>query len=196
MKLYEKFIKDREYVDEQMKSIGKGLSKLYKTGSKILHYSGIAAGKAKLTDIERYLFKHRDITSVIGKTLENNPSPENIKIALIRVRNKASVGLIAGLIIIYAYRKYIRNWSAAGRYCKGTTGTHRTACLRRYKIRIMKERLNDLVQKKLYCGKSKDPQKCKTKVDSKIKKLKERISVLQTQQERYDDRMNDLYGSH
>lgn len=169
---------------EQLSSIGKGLSKIYKGSSKVLHQTGKLSGKLKMTDLQKYLLKHRDATDNISKILKNNPTPENIKAALIRVAYKTGATIIIGLIILHAYKKYVRNWSAAGRYCRGTTGSQRTACLRRYKIKILIERVKHLEENKKYCVKSKNPKKCKLKIEEEIKKIKERIHVLQTIEER------------
>lgn len=169
---------------EQLSAIGKGVSGIYKGASKVLHHTGKAAGKLKMPDLKNYLLKHRDATDEISKILRNNPSPENIKNALNRVAKKTAVGLIVGLIILYAYKKYIRNWSEAGRYCRGTSGSQRTACIRRYKIKVLIERVNTLKQNRIYCSKAKDQKKCERKIDEEITKLKDRIDVLQTAEER------------
>jgi len=178
----------QDYLDiiqnEQLSTIGKGLSTIYKGSSKLLHYGASASNKLKMTDLKNYLLKHRDATENISRILKNNPSPENIKAVLSRISRKVSITFIVGLIILYAYKKYLRNLSASARYCKGTSGIQKTACIRKYKIKILMERLKDLKDGKQYCSKSKNSEKCKKQIDNKIKKLIERIRVLQTIEEK------------
>lgn len=103
------------------------------------------------------------------------------------LKYKVSAVLVASSIILLCYKRYVRNWTKAGRYCKETSGSHRTACLRRYKIKVLKVRLGDLERAKVLCNKSKDLEKCKEHIDSKIDKLEERIEILQTAEERRQD---------
>lgn len=174
-----------EKLTEQYKQIGQGLSKLYKYSGKAFKGGSTIARKLKLPDVEKAFLNKWNKHYNISQTLRHNPSPENVREILLRLRDKAAVGFVVGLIILYAYKKYVRNLSAAGRYCKGTSGSQRTACLRKYKIKVLKERVMTLENSKMFCGKSKDPKKCEIKINEKIKKLKERISVLQTKEEQY-----------
>jgi hypothetical protein len=173
---------------EQLKPIGKGLEKIYKYSAKGLHHLARGSQKINAPDIADYLYKQRDEAAKIAQILKHNPTPENIIIVLKSLKYKVSVALIASSIILYCYKRYVRNWTKAGRYCKGTSGSHRTACLRRYKIKVLKVRLNDLEKAKVLCNKSKDLAKCKEHIDKKINKLKERVGILQTAEERRQDK--------
>jgi len=186
MKILEQYLEDIQ--NEQLDVIGKGLSTGYKYASKALHHAAGASSKVKMPDIAKYLYSKRDEAYKIAEVLKHNPSPENIYAVLVSLKYKAATIMVVAGILTFTYKRYKRNWTKAGRYCKGTSGSQRTACLRRFKVAILKKRIEDLQKAKEFCKKSRNPQKCVSKVDAKILKIKERVSILQTQAERKKDK--------
>ena len=86
-------------------------------------------------------------------------------------------GTILGLLIIrFAFKIYKKYFTERGKICRKLKGTQLVNCESRVKI----EGLNSAIQKmqalkSSQCPKSKDPDKCKKKIDNKIDSYKNKI---------------------
>ena len=90
--------------------------------------------------------------------------------------------VIAALIARAAYRLYKDKLTKAGRKCSyikhGTT--ERKACERKAKVDAMKAQINVMkAGMNSKCGKAKEPEKCKAKVQNKIKDIQTKMQNLE-----------------
>lgn len=90
----------------------------------------------------------------------------------------AGAGLIVIELIAASYRLYKDVISKYGKKCNdfkhGSRGRKRCEALA--KIKAMEARIKALTEAKKFCNKSKDPQLCIAKLDSKIKDLTNKVS--------------------
>jgi len=79
----------------------------------------------------------------------------------------------------YAAKKiYLRYFSKAANGCKNTSGSERTKCINKYRIKAYEEAIKGLKVAMNACSKNKNADKCKTKVQNKINKYKKKIGKL------------------
>lgn len=91
---------------------------------------------------------------------------------------RVGYAVVVAAISAAAYQTYKRYMTAAAKACRGRKGTDRRECIYSFRKRALQAKLAVLQQERTACDKSKNPEKCKDKIDSKIKKVKYKISVL------------------
>lgn len=91
------------------------------------------------------------------------------------VRDGFIAAAFVGVVAQAGEMAYKRFFSKAARACKDKSGTVKTACMNKFKIDGIKEKIK-VYQKGLgMCSKSKTPDKCKAKLQSKIAKAKAKL---------------------
>lgn len=85
---------------------------------------------------------------------------------------------LAALIVTVSYKFYKRFLSKSARACKGKSGIEKTSCMKRYQIEARKGQIAQLQKGMKICSKSKNPTKCRLKIDGKIRKLKTQLGTL------------------
>jgi len=79
----------------------------------------------------------------------------------------AAAAIAAGVM---AYRRF---FSKAAQACKGAAD--RSSCLQQYKVKAKQAQISAINAGKAKCAKTKDPAKCKAKIDAKIAGLKSKM---------------------
>ena len=93
------------------------------------------------------------------------------------------IGGPAGLAAYGAYKLYQRYMTKAGRECRNAI--NRRACRKQYKINAIKILIKDLHNSMTKCGQSKNPEKCKSTLEKRIKQLESRLAgTAQSSQQR------------
>ena len=88
---------------------------------------------------------------------------------------EVSTGMLVANIIAGAfavYKNYIRKNVAA---CKEYKGEEKKKCKLHYKKQAINAELKELRASKSKCNKAKDPKKCRTKIDKRIKKVQSKL---------------------
>ena len=80
--------------------------------------------------------------------------------------------IVALTILGVGYTIFQRFFSKAARACKGKTKIERKKCINKFKADAIKKEIQVLKKYKNICNKSKNPNKCKIKIDNKISLLK------------------------
>jgi hypothetical protein len=80
--------------------------------------------------------------------------------------------VIAGIILLLSSFVYRRFFSDAAKECKDLKGYEKSECMRMHGMFALRAQVSALERGKTACNKSKDPQKCKETVNSKISKLR------------------------
>jgi multidrug transporter EmrE-like cation transporter len=83
--------------------------------------------------------------------------------------------IVALLIISISYNAFKNYLTKSARYCSDLSGEEKDRCMRSYIQKGYKTRIMNLQKGMKFCNESKDPMKCKEKVNSKISKLKLKI---------------------
>jgi len=78
---------------------------------------------------------------------------------------------VAALLVYLSYKLYKAKYSPASKACANRSGEEKTACMKQYRINALSQQLLDLKQAIKACDKSKDPTKCKAKVNKYIGKV-------------------------
>ena len=81
----------------------------------------------------------------------------------------AAIAAAAGML---AYRK---KFSPAAKACASREGTDKKACVNKFKIDAQKAKIAVMTKGLAACGKTKDPAKCKAKLQAKIAKEKAKL---------------------
>jgi hypothetical protein len=84
------------------------------------------------------------------------------------------IGGPAGLILYGAYKLYQRYMTKAGIACRNAI--NRRTCRKQYKINAIKLQIKELEKGISKCSKAKNPEKCKSAVEKKIKQLEARLA--------------------
>jgi hypothetical protein len=88
-------------------------------------------------------------------------------------------GFVAGVALVTAsYQVYKRFFSKAAKSCQGLSSVEKTSCMNKFKRDGIKAQISMLEKNKPKCSETKDPSKCKKKVDDKIRKLKAKLGEL------------------
>jgi hypothetical protein len=85
---------------------------------------------------------------------------------------------VAAASIYAGYKIYKRFFSAAARACKGK-GSEREKCLKAYRIKALQNAISKMKETSGKCSKTKDPSKCKNKINSQIEKYSARLRKAQ-----------------
>jgi len=95
--------------------------------------------------------------------------------------------LAAGSIVatVYAlaaikagFMAYKRFFSQAAKACAGRSGVEKTSCMNQFKTKALQAQIKVLQSAMGGCSKSKDPVKCKAKLQNKINKIKAKMGQL------------------
>jgi len=94
----------------------------------------------------------------------------------------ARVGLVGGVMLAaivatLSYAVYKNYFDKYEKKCKGTQGLEKTMCIARAKVAAKKEQYSRLGKGMNACAKTKDPDKCKTKLKKKMIKVKSEIQA-------------------
>jgi hypothetical protein len=106
----------------------------------------------------------KGIAHTIGKAAEDVGKYAQEHPGVVGAAATAAAVLAAGVL---AYR---RIWSKAAKACKNAPD--KDACMRQYKVKAKQAQAATLNAAKAKCAKTKNPDKCKAKIDAKIKSLK------------------------
>ncbi len=98
--------------------------------------------------------------------------------AMSNVTTGLATAAIAALVITVAYKTYKRFLSKAAKACNNKGGALKTSCMNKYKRDAMKKQVSDLAKGSTACSKTKDPAKCKQKIQTKIRRLKSKLGTL------------------
>ncbi len=85
---------------------------------------------------------------------------------------------IAFRVIMLSKVVYKRFYSKAAKACNNKGGALKTSCMNKYKRDAMKKQVSDLAKGSTACSKTKDPAKCKQKIQTKIRRLKSKLGTL------------------
>jgi len=88
-----------------------------------------------------------------------------------------AAAVMATLVILLARKAYRAYLSKAARACITKTGPAKNECIRKFKIEAIKAEIAQLQQNKAACDYSKNPEKCKAKLDKRINKVKAKIQT-------------------
>jgi len=94
-----------------------------------------------------------------------------------KIETGVTAAIGAAAIITGAHMVYKRFFSKAARACKGKSEGERKTCVYTFKNNAMKAQISALNSGMSKCAKTKNPTKCKLKVQNKIKKLQRKIQI-------------------
>lgn len=95
----------------------------------------------------------------------------------IKVGTPVAAFVMASLILLVARKVYKAYLTKAAKACKGQATTQlKNECIRRFKINAIKEEVKQLEINKKACDSTKNPERCRSKVDSRIAKCKSKIT--------------------
>jgi hypothetical protein len=77
-----------------------------------------------------------------------------------------------------AFRLYKDYFNKAARKCKDLPPREKSVCMLNAKLDAKKEQLAEIKKQSSTCSKTKDPNKCRTKLTEKIKKLTDEVTFV------------------
>jgi len=83
-----------------------------------------------------------------------------------------AIGIIIALVIGLSYKVYKKFLSKATKSCKHLDNEKKNECINKFKNDAKKARILAIEKSKGLCTKSKDPQKCLTKINIKLNSLR------------------------
>lgn len=86
----------------------------------------------------------------------------------------SGIGL-ASLIIYASFKNFMLNKKISRLKCKGLTGEKRSDCIKREKAMMIHSRIQFLKKSVMRCNHSKDPVRCKDKIDEEILRLESKV---------------------
>ena len=84
--------------------------------------------------------------------------------------------ILIAAVTAAAHRSYKMYLTKAARACKGKKGTDKRDCMVKFQKAAYQAKINAYAKARGDCGKTSNPEKCKRKLDTKIKKVKYRLS--------------------
>ena len=113
----------------------------------------------------------------IKKNLLNAQEAKEIEKVMFKYKSSAIISgtALASLIIYTAYQTYKVSNNKYKKNCEKKVGIEKDKCILKNKIFSLKKRLNFLNGATIKCNSSKDPIKCKDKLDEEILKLNEKL---------------------
>ena len=124
-----------------------------------------------IRDVESWI-RHSDLNTISGM-----------------LSTLAVVGVTASVLIaisFYVAARYLREkLSKAGQACKSQKGKDFKKCVLKYKIDAYEGQLRLLQKGLTACNKSKEPNKCKAKINAKIANTKRKIDKLTKELQKY-----------
>ena len=114
---------------------------------------------------------------LIKKTYLNSQEAKEIEKVLFKYKATAIISgtALASLIIYTAYQTYKETNNKYKKNCEKKVGIEKDKCILKNKIFSLKKRLNFLNGATIKCNSSKDPIKCKDKLDEEILRLKDKL---------------------
>jgi ABC-type multidrug transport system fused ATPase/permease subunit len=114
---------------------------------------------------------------LIKKAYLNGQESKEIEKTLLTYKSVAIISgiTLASLIIYTSYQIYKETNKKYKKNCIKKTGKEKEKCILNNRIISLKKRLDFLNGASIKCNKSKDPVKCKDKLDEEILKIKEKI---------------------
>lgn len=86
----------------------------------------------------------------------------------------------AAMIFMAARKAYKTKFSKAARACKSYKGTQKDECIRKFRVDAIKEDIKVMESNKTACKAARDPGRCMSKVDKRIKKQKNKLEKILT----------------
>jgi len=114
---------------------------------------------------------------LIKKNLLNAQEAKEIEKVIFKYKAAAIISgtALASLIIYTAYQTYKETNNKFKKNCEKKIGIDKDKCILQNRITALKKRLNFLNDVSIKCNESKDPIKCKDKLDEEILKLKNKL---------------------
>jgi ABC-type multidrug transport system fused ATPase/permease subunit len=114
---------------------------------------------------------------LIQKNLLNAQEAKEIEKAMFKYKATAIISgvALASLIIYTAHQTYKETNNKYKKNCEKKIGIDKDRCILKNRIVALKKRLNFLNGASIKCNKSKDPIKCKDKLDEEILRLKDKL---------------------
>lgn len=75
-----------------------------------------------------------------------------------------------------AFRAYKDYFNKAARRCKDMPPREKSICMMKAKLEAKKEELSEIKRKLSECAKTNDPNKCRTKLGEKVKKITDQVN--------------------
>jgi hypothetical protein len=94
------------------------------------------------------------------------------------VADTMAVGVAVAAAVTLGYKVYKRFLSKAAKSCSGFSGDQKTNCMAKYKKQAMQQHITSMTKSLSSCSKTKDPGKCKSKIGTKIKRVKAKLGTL------------------
>ena len=91
-----------------------------------------------------------------------------------------ATGVAVSAILSLAYQYYRAHYTKVGKKCSGYRGVTKQKCEAKARLEALNKSISKLKSLKNKCKKTKDPKKCRSKVDEKIDKLEATSKKLKT----------------
>jgi len=167
----------KEDIDEAIKSLQKQSNQLIKINSRF---------SSKMHDnILKQIARLRDERSDISQHSIRNQFKDMVadtKKAIV-TDDGIGVGLIGATLLIAAtamigYKVYKRYFTVAGKTCAGKSGYNKEVCITNVKIKAIEETIKIYKDNMKNCKLTKDPNKCKERINKLIQKSQLKINTL------------------
>ena len=110
--------------------------------------------------------------------LEKNKLSENLDYALLVGKQVLRTSILLWFIVM----TYKKQWSKAAKSCKGKVGKDKTLCITKYKLKASEMEMSAAKKVMSQCSKTKNPNKCKQKIQSEIKRIQKKIQKLKAKE--------------
>jgi hypothetical protein len=138
---------------------------------------GKEVGEELLVQIEKQKAKIRTVYLLKKSSLNSQEAIELAKIKNIAKHGAmtlSGIGL-ASLLIYVSFKFYKENKKLINQECGDKKGKLRERCIRQFRIKVLTKRLSFLDKSLIKCNYSKDPVKCRDKIDEELLKVREKI---------------------
>ena len=88
------------------------------------------------------------------------------------------VAAAVAAVTVAGVKAYKRFLSKAARACSGKSGLEKTSCMNKFKKQAQAAKIKELQSGMSKCAKTKDPARCKSKLQGKINKEKSSMGAL------------------
>jgi hypothetical protein len=130
--------------------------------------------KDKLTKEDKSLIETSDFSSGFDKGFMHGAEAGAVGGIVVTLAATAVLAAATAAGIV-AYKRF---FSKAARACKDKGGIHKTSCMNKFKRQGQAARIKALQAGMVKCAKTKDPAKCKSKLQGKINKEKAKMGAL------------------
>ena len=93
-------------------------------------------------------------------------------------RQQMGAAAIAAVVLVIAYKAYKRFYSKAAKACAGKKGDIKTSCMNKFKREALKSQMITLQKGTAACRKTKDPNKCKNRIQTKLRSIKVKLGTI------------------